>query len=43
MSLLVSLLILIALRHIIYHCKQIDEPFPMQVQLCEFVQQFLRY
>ena len=35
---LVSLLILIALRCIIYCCKQIDEHFPTQVQLCESVQ-----
>jgi len=40
---LVSLPILIALRHIIYHCKHIDEHFPTQVQLCESVQPFMRY
>ncbi len=34
----VSLLILIALRHIIYCWKWIDEHFLMQVQLCESVQ-----
>ena len=39
----VSLPILIALRYIIYHWKQIDEYFPMQVQLCESVQLFMRY
>ena len=32
---LVSLPILIALGRIIYHWKQIDEHFPMQVQLCK--------
>ena len=32
---LVSLPILIALRCIIYHWKQIDEYFPMQVQSCK--------
>ena len=40
---LVSLQILIALRHIIYHCKRIDEYIPMQVQLCKSVQPFMRY
>ena len=34
---LVSLPILIALIHIIYYCKQIDEHFPIQVQLCESI------
>ena len=35
---LVSLPILIALRHIIYSYKQIDEHFPIQVQSCKSVQ-----
>ena len=40
---LVSLPILITLRHNIYCCKQIDKYFPMQVQLYESVQLFMRY
>ena len=42
-DMLVSLPILIALRHIIYRCKWINEHFPTQVQLCEYVQPFMRY
>jgi len=42
-DMLVSLPILIALRYIIYHCKWIDEHFPMQVQSCKSVQLFMRY
>ena len=38
---LVSLPILISLGHIIYCCKQIDEHFPTQVQLCKSVQEIL--
>ena len=37
----VSLPILIALRHIIYHWKRIDKYFPMQVQSCKSVQPFI--
>ena len=40
---LVSLPILIALRHIIYCWKWIDEHFPTQVQPCESVLLFMRY
>ena len=40
---LISLPILIALKCIIYHCKQIDEHFPTQVQSCESVWPFMRY
>ena len=40
---LVSLPILIALRHIIYHWKCIDKCFSMQVQSCESIQLFMRY
>ena len=38
---LVSLPILIALRHIIYHWKQIDKHFSMHVQLYKSVQPFI--
>jgi len=42
-DILVSLPILIALRRIIYSCKQIDEHFRTQVQSCESIQLFMRY
>jgi len=38
---LVSLPILIALKHIIYRCKRIDEHFPTQVQSCKSVHEIL--
>ena len=38
---LVSLPILITLRHIIYHWKQIDKHFSMQVQSYKSVQPFI--
>ena len=42
-DILVSLPILIALRHVIYHWKQINKHFPTQVQLYKSVQPFMRY
>ena len=40
---IVSLLILIAMRYTIYSQEQFDECFPTQVWLCESVQSFMRY